>query len=54
MSDDVVIRANRFGKSYVTLDLLRGLSALAVFLCHARGASFVEFVEKRIENSQKS
>ena len=43
MSDDVVTRADRFGKSYVTLDLLRGLAALAVFLCHVRGASFVEF-----------
>jgi peptidoglycan/LPS O-acetylase OafA/YrhL len=38
-----VIRADPFGKSYVALDLLRGLAAFAVFLGHARGISFVEF-----------
>src|SRR5215469_9825600 len=43
MADDVVIRANRFGKSYVALDLLRGLAAVTVFLGHARGGSFIEF-----------
>lgn len=30
-------------QKYLALDLLRGTAALAVFLCHVRGASFVEF-----------
>lgn len=30
-------------QKYLALDLLRGSAALAVFLCHVRGASFVEF-----------
>lgn len=30
-------------QSYLALDFLRGLAALTVFLCHIRGASFVEF-----------
>ncbi len=43
MADDIVIRAEGLGRSYVTLDLLRGLAAFTVFLGHTRGASFVEF-----------
>ncbi len=30
-------------KSLVSLDLLRGMAALAVFFGHVRGSSFVEF-----------
>lgn len=37
------IKANSPGGSAVALDLLRGLAALMVFLCHVRNTSFVEF-----------